>query len=338
MSDLEFKEIIENNHKYLSLKCGSYDTVEYQIKMINHNKELPLIPIEIFTMNGVNTLTYEVTNLGNLFNYLYNTRPRSEIIINILSSIVSLISNIESYLLKVDNILFNENYIFYDPLLKEVKIIYLPYKVPIENRAFNQKMIILNLLDAIKSSGVVREDLNDCIMKVRDDFMNIDELKEFLDDLSKGNPLKEISENDNKEIREKKRFLPSFLSKKKNTQNKNTEKMNINYKEEKTISEGCNLNILDESGNRNIFLDKEIYLIGRLEGSVDIVIKSSSVGRVHGRIEKVSDNTYSFEDLGSKNGSFINGERLIPNRKYQILSGNELRLANIKMYITEGRG
>ncbi|WP_411167596.1 DUF6382 domain-containing protein [Clostridium sp. MB05] len=333
MSDLKFKEIIENNHKYLSLKCNSYDTVEYQIKMLNYNKELPLIPIELFTMNGVNTMSYEVTDLVNLFNYIYNTRPRREIIINILSSIVFLISNIESYFLKVDNILFNEDYIFFDSISKEVKLIYVPFKMPMENKSFSQKMIILNLLDAIKSSGIMREDLNDCIMKVRDDFINIEELKEFLDDISKERPLRVESNIKDKAVKDKKRFLPNFLSRKKNIDNNR-----VDDKVESTISEGFTLNILDDLNNRSIYLEKNIYLIGRLEGSVDIVLNSSSVGRVHGRIEKGSNDTYYYEDLGSKNGSFINGERLIPNRKYHIISGNEIRLANINMYLTEGRG
>jgi pSer/pThr/pTyr-binding forkhead associated (FHA) protein len=38
-------------------------------------------------------------------------------------------------------------------------------------------------------------------------------------------------------------------------------------------------------------------------------------------------------DLGSRNGSWLNGERLVPNKPYPLASGAELRIGKMRLVI-----
>jgi pSer/pThr/pTyr-binding forkhead associated (FHA) protein len=66
--------------------------------------------------------------------------------------------------------------------------------------------------------------------------------------------------------------------------------------------------------NRSFVLKKKASLIGRSPAS-DIQIKDSFVSREHARILKVNDRFF-IEDLGSKNGTWINGKAIDHGKRY----------------------
>lgn len=83
--------------------------------------------------------------------------------------------------------------------------------------------------------------------------------------------------------------------------------------------------ILDAQGSspaREFELIKSEIVLGRDDG-VDITIPSPAVSRRHARFMLEGDG-YVIEDLGSSNGSFINGDRLIGRRALK--AGDQIRL------------
>lgn len=56
-------------------------------------------------------------------------------------------------------------------------------------------------------------------------------------------------------------------------------------------------------------IDKRVFLIGSYLEENDACLHSSAVSRCHARIF-CTDETCYLEDLGSKKGTFLNGERL----------------------------
>lgn len=78
----------------------------------------------------------------------------------------------------------------------------------------------------------------------------------------------------------------------------------------------------------DILVTKTEFLIGKKEDAVDGVIAfNNAVSRVHCKIEFESGKYY-ITDLGSANGTYINGARMLPNQKKPVRIGDKVQLAN----------
>lgn len=88
--------------------------------------------------------------------------------------------------------------------------------------------------------------------------------------------------------------------------------------------------------------DKDIILFGRTDPSTGVTPQVDltpyagyrmGVSRRHAEIRKSSaqDNTLELWDLGSSNGTFLNGERLISHRPYVLSDGDEIQLGQLRV-------
>jgi len=69
------------------------------------------------------------------------------------------------------------------------------------------------------------------------------------------------------------------------------------------------------------------YVVGRDPGC-ELQIDAASLSRRHARLS-VAMPTAALEDLGSKNGSFLNGERLAAGSPRPVRDGDEMRLGSV---------
>jgi len=76
-----------------------------------------------------------------------------------------------------------------------------------------------------------------------------------------------------------------------------------------------------------IMITKSSFVIGRLHGQVDYVSNNNAVGKVHAEIISRED-LYYVKDLNSRNGSFVNGEQIMPSKEKEIKSGDKITIAN----------
>ncbi|MBW1921070.1 MAG: FHA domain-containing protein [Deltaproteobacteria bacterium] len=83
------------------------------------------------------------------------------------------------------------------------------------------------------------------------------------------------------------------------------------------------------SEKRSFLLEKEVTVVGRGSSS-DIVIDDPSVSRRHAKIIKKGDRFYA-EDLGSQNGTWINGHPINPNFQIEIKEGDSIGVGNVSM-------
>ncbi len=84
-----------------------------------------------------------------------------------------------------------------------------------------------------------------------------------------------------------------------------------------------------------ILVNKVPFVIGKNAAAVDGAITfNHAISRVHCQITKLNGQ-YQIADLGSANGTFINGRRLEPNQPYLLNNGDTVRLANsdFRVYI-----
>jgi pSer/pThr/pTyr-binding forkhead associated (FHA) protein len=77
-------------------------------------------------------------------------------------------------------------------------------------------------------------------------------------------------------------------------------------------------------------LDQDQITIGR-SADCDVVLPKRQVSRYHARIER-DDGGYLLHDLGSKNGTFVNGEQ-VQDEPYRLRDGDEIQIA---LYIKMG--
>lgn len=74
-------------------------------------------------------------------------------------------------------------------------------------------------------------------------------------------------------------------------------------------------------------LDAERMTIGTLESN-DVVVEADGVSRVHAVFEQLGD-AWCVRDLGSRNGTFVNGGRIIGERALH--SGDEILLGKLRL-------
>lgn len=80
-------------------------------------------------------------------------------------------------------------------------------------------------------------------------------------------------------------------------------------------------------------LTRPVNVIGR-DKTCNLLLPASyrSVSRQHARFTCV-DNAVYIEDLGSKNGTYVNGERLEPHQRRPLLAGQQIRLGSEPYYL-----
>lgn len=74
-------------------------------------------------------------------------------------------------------------------------------------------------------------------------------------------------------------------------------------------------------------LDSERMTVGTLESN-DVVVDFEGVSRVHAVFERFGD-TWTVRDLGSRNGTFVNGGRIIG--EHALHSGDEILLGRLRL-------
>jgi hypothetical protein len=82
-----------------------------------------------------------------------------------------------------------------------------------------------------------------------------------------------------------------------------------------------------KNDNEIIEINKNDFIIGRLENHVDYISNNPSIGKIHAEIIKI-ENSFFIKDLNSKNGSFLNNKRLDSNKKYKLTNNDNITLAN----------
>ncbi|MBI2738495.1 MAG: adenylate/guanylate cyclase domain-containing protein [Rhodospirillales bacterium] len=78
---------------------------------------------------------------------------------------------------------------------------------------------------------------------------------------------------------------------------------------------------------------KQSVLIGRDSSQCDVVLLNASVSRRHARLSVGRDNILQIEDIGSTNGTSINGERLTPWQRHPLAPGSTLKLGDIELVV-----
>ncbi|MGL5150380.1 MAG: DUF6382 domain-containing protein [Clostridium sp.] len=339
MTDICIKESYRDNRRKIVIRTLVNDIADYTLKMVNFNRELPLLTINTLIINDSITIEYDVTEYVRLSDCIKNGSISIAELLQVAYSITSTLLNLKNYFLNPNNACISSDYVFYNLNSKDIELVYLPFKDELPNSYMNRKVFLLELLNILKQNGVENTLLDQTIMEIRDDITTLEIIKENLEKIKEEFTInKDTCEISREKKKKKKNFFASLIKEKSVVIKEDVETINQVQIDRATNSIGIlSLVIKDGYGVNSVPLENESYLIGRLEGAVDITIKNSSVGRIHGRIER-EEYYYYFIDLESKNGSYVNGDRIIPNKRYRLENGDQIRIANVTMQIKDSRG
>lgn len=82
----------------------------------------------------------------------------------------------------------------------------------------------------------------------------------------------------------------------------------------------------EENNIEKIVINKGKFIIGRLDSMVDHIIHDGTIGKLHAEI-RCREGSYYLTDLNSKNGTYINGERITSNKEYEMKSNCRIRFS-----------
>lgn len=87
-------------------------------------------------------------------------------------------------------------------------------------------------------------------------------------------------------------------------------------------------------GSKPVSITQDVTLVGRKRGVVDVYVDHPSISKLHCLIAR-TDGLLFFRDLGSTNGTKVNGQRVT---RGALLPGDELTFASVKYRVHLGPG
>ena len=93
--------------------------------------------------------------------------------------------------------------------------------------------------------------------------------------------------------------------------------------------------LVPEGGGEPILLDGRPALIGKKEAQAQIVLGSPAVSRMHAVIQR-RDGRFELTDRNSRNGTWINGELLMPEQAAVLSDGDRICFADMDFRFEEG--
>jgi hypothetical protein len=92
------------------------------------------------------------------------------------------------------------------------------------------------------------------------------------------------------------------------------------------------LELAKDGQKQRLPLHGNSFLIGRGETDVDYEMNEAGVSRLHSEIFKAVEG-YGVKDLGSKNGTFLNGTECIPYQTYPLKDGDTIRIVRTEFIV-----
>ena len=142
LMEKEVEYINDGNYNYLRINCGEERNNSYSFKMITENTIKGLLPIRKRFVNGNTYLYYEIQSKQALY-YRYETREINyEDLKNIFYHLCLLGEELEKYLLDINDIDFDEKFIYQNIETGETFFLFYPEKEKKQNFAVFMEYVV----------------------------------------------------------------------------------------------------------------------------------------------------------------------------------------------------
>ena len=362
-SKIEYER--KHNESYMVIEAKT-DDASYETKMIRENDIHALLNITCVSLEGVNKLSYKISRMENLEDFVESRDLDAESLSRLVLNIKIALDEISKYLIDERHILLTKETIFLEKGGDnyQVKLCYLPEdsgliqeqfrsimeyfisKLTISDREIS-KQIYAAYEICLKDDYTLNQVI-ECLQSIRSEKKEIYVEKVSLEDEDVDkydendaseyiSDYMDMEEDNEKESRKPFGRIRSFFSRLRFediNEEKSTEDFIIepDYElEEKTVlltdSKPVGRLVYDGNNNEDDFMiTKDIFKIGTAKGN-DAVLKAKTVSGNHAKIIKEGSDYY-LSDANSTNGSFLNSLPLAYRKPYKLKPMDRIKFAS----------
>lgn len=116
------------DYQYMMIETDEEARSDYRLSMLINNRINGFLPVHVQQMNGKSTLSYEITSLENLPEFLDARKITYDEMVSLLLQFCSAVSEVRRYLLDGEGILLEPQYIYVSKSLERIRFCYYPYQ------------------------------------------------------------------------------------------------------------------------------------------------------------------------------------------------------------------
>lgn len=128
MAQMEVSYSRRLDYQYMMIETGGEARSDYRLSMVINNRINGFLPVHVQQMNGKSTLSYEITSLENLPEFLDARKITYDEMVSLLLQFCSAVSEAGRYLLDGEGILLEPQYIYVSKSLERIRFCYYPYQ------------------------------------------------------------------------------------------------------------------------------------------------------------------------------------------------------------------
>ena len=137
MAQMEVSYSRRLDYQYMMIETDEEARSDYRLSMLINNRINGFLPVHVQQMNGKSTLSYEITSLENLPEFLDARKITYDEMVSLLLQFCSAVSEAGRYLLDGEGILLEPQYIYVSKSLERIRFCYYPYQhMPLHQSAY----------------------------------------------------------------------------------------------------------------------------------------------------------------------------------------------------------
>ena len=128
MAQMEVSYSRRLDYQYMMIETDEEARSDYRLSMLINNRINGFLPVHVQQMNGKSTLSYEITSLENLPEFLDARKITYDEMVSLLLQFCSAVSEVGRYLLDGEGILLEPQSIYVSKSLERIRFCYYPYQ------------------------------------------------------------------------------------------------------------------------------------------------------------------------------------------------------------------
>ncbi len=339
-----------------------HQPIAYQLRMLREQRIPRMLPISSEEVNGELVLRYEITAKRRFVQLLHVQPPDIQLALETAYQLVHALRECSAYMLDENQVALHEDLVFSSGSLRDFQLCYLPFE-GLNKKSVTEELrcLLLRLFSAVE--GGFEGKIAMLLGVLSDENYSLKQLEEQLQrvwlkgDIDSSETLIASPTTERRSgewLTRVKRWLqqriPSTNAVKAGAALKSEERTSqpiaieaandkpsgrteLLSNHEPAISNEIILCLSRDGEETKVAMTEDRWIIGRSGTGIHHTDLSEGVSRIHVEVSKHRDGL-EVKDLGSLNGSYLNGERMIPYKAYPFTHTDVLKYARTALRVT----